>query len=234
MRDHAQRIGDQSPSDGIDGAQRGAGEAEPEQARQPPERDAIGAPARHAQDQVGDPERPAPVDVEPHPHERHERPRGALAGLDHDDEEGEEHQRDEQRPGRPVPRAHGQEGTAGEDPPAQLPGRAGQHPPQSGQQRAQHGVEYLESVATCHVLDSAVQHRGQPRFHHPGTADRREGVGVASGDAVGEDQPARGDMGEERVVVEALETDDSPPDDEGAAGDGRDPWRAHGSQSGRQ
>jgi hypothetical protein len=50
---------------------------------------------------------------------------------------------------------------------------------------------------------------------------------------MGQDQPTRGDMGEERVVVEALEPDDSAPDDEGAAGDGRDPWRTHGSSIGR-
>ena len=97
-------------------------------------------------DQVGEPEGPAPVHVEPHPHERDERPRRARVGLDHDDEHGEQHQRDEQGPRRPVPGPHRQQGGGGDDPPRQLAGRAGEHPPERGQQRAQHGVQDLQAV----------------------------------------------------------------------------------------
>ena len=97
--DHAQRVGHQSPPDGVGHAQHGTDHGEPESdAAADPAVGAVDAPAHHPQHQVGEPEGPAAVHVEPHPHERHERPRWALVGLDHDDEDGEEHQRDEQWP----------------------------------------------------------------------------------------------------------------------------------------
>ncbi len=230
MGDHGQRVGHQPQADRVDRAQGATGQGEARQPGEATERVVVDAPAHHAQHQVRQAQRPAAVHVEPHPHERHEHPRGALVGLDHDRHHREQHQRDEQGPRRPVPGAHGQEGARREDPSPQLTRRAGEHPPQPGQRRAQHGVHDLQSVPAGQVLETPVQDLGQPRLDHPGTAQGGEGVGVPGGDAMGQDVAARGDVGQERVVVEALEADDGGPDGEGAADDGRNPRRAHGPE----
>ncbi len=234
MRDHAQRVGHQSPSDGVGHAQHGTDRGEPEQARQPALLGAVEAPPRHADQEVGEAEGPTAVHVEPHPHERHERPRRPRVGLDHHDEDGEEHQRDQQWSRRPVARPHPEQRRGRDDPPHELLGGARQHPPEHRQQRAQHGVEHLQTVPAGQVLEPAIQDRGQPRLDDPGTTERGEGVGVGRGDAVGEDDSTRGDMGQERVVVQSLQPDDGSPEGERASDDRGDPWRTHGPDSGRQ
>ena len=177
----------------------------------------VEAPADGAEAEVERPEREAAVGVDPHPTRGQEPARRPAVVLREQHGHREEREAEEQRARRPQLPPHRHDGAHGHDAGDEAARGTGEAPRQQCQQRGLGAVEDDQRPVARPAFEPGVDDRGEPRLHDPWVARRGERVGIGPGDAVVEDEAARGQVGEERVVEERLEAGDEAPEDDGGA-----------------
>ena len=105
--------------------------------------------------------------------------------------------------------------------PASDRGRPGEPPHHGAEHPGERRHQDAQAVGAEPRVDPAVEQRRQPALHDPRLAGRGERVGVVARDAVVEDQPAGGQVGEEAVVGEPVDADRQAPHREADAEDER-------------
>ena len=147
------------------------------------------------------------VGVHPHPEDRCGHPRGPGT-VGEDVERGQAHEAEQHRAFGPALGADQQDRHDEGGPDDDGPGGFGQAPEQVGQQRRRQRHDDPHPAQAGQVVHDRVDQRGQPGLDRPRLPCRREAVRVHRRDAAVQDEAPGGQVREEAVVDDALETDE--------------------------